>query len=172
MKTTGLCLLVGVVGLGLGLSHAEAEGVARIADSGEYVELKHQADGRTVVDRLPLYRSGEVRYFSAGVGLEERLAVYPPFSLKMIFTAGGKPFLSGVAVTVQPSGGGPLLTIPPEQVEGPWLFVDLPSGTYEVTATYGETVQTLKDIRVQMAKPKTIYVRWAADRGVPMTVHE
>lgn len=172
MKWTGLWILAGLLGLGVGLNHAEAEGVARVADSGEYVELSHQVDGRTVVDRLPLYRSGALRYFSAGVGMEERVAEYPPFPLKIVFTAGGKPFLAGVSVTIQPAGGGPALAIPREQVEGPWLFVDLPSGIYDVTAAYGDTVQKLEHIKVQPEKPKTIYLRWAEDRGLPVTISE
>jgi hypothetical protein len=159
------------VGLGT-MNRVEAEGVARIADSGEYLELTHQAEGRTTVDHLPLYRSHEVRYFSAGVGLEERLAEYPPFSLKIVFTAGGKPFLAGVSVIIQPAGGGPALTIPREQVEGPWLFVDLPAGIYDITAIYGDRAQELKRIHVKRDKPKTVHLRWAEDRGLAVNLSE
>lgn len=173
MKRKGLCILACLMGVAMGnLNRVEAEGVARIADSGEYLELTHEAEGRSTVDRLPLYRSGEIRYFSAGVGFEERLAEYPPFSLKIVFTAGGKPFLAGVSVTIQPAGGGPALTIPREQVEGPWLFVDLPAGTYDVTATHADRVQQLKHIHVERARPKTVHLRWAEDRGLAVNLSE
>lgn len=164
--TVGVILCLSTLG-SAGVWPAEAGGMARIAESGEFLELSHEAEGRTVVDHLPLYRSGGMRYFSAGVGLEERMAEYPPFALKLVFTAGGKPFLAGVAVTIQASKGGSMLTIPREQVDGPWLFVDLPTGVYDVTATYGDKVQSLKGLKVEVGKQKTIQLRWAEDRGLP-----
>lgn len=152
------------VGEGVGL--AESGAVARVGPSGESLELSHQVDGRTVVETLPLYRAGTVRYFSAGVGLEERMAEYPPFSLKVVFTAGGKPYLSGVSVTIQPATGGTALTIPQDRVEGPWLFVDLPAGVYDVTATYRDSKQGLKSVKVEAGKQKVIHLRWTEDRGI------
>lgn len=149
-----------------GISLADGGVVARIGVSGESVELSHQVEGRTTIDRLPLYRVGDVRYFSAGIGLEERAAEYPPFSLKLVFTAGGKPFLAGVSVTIQPVNGGAAVTIPQEQVEGPWLFVDLAPGVYNVTAIHRDRTQGLKGITVVAGKQKTIHLRWAEDRGL------
>lgn len=148
-----------------GVSLADGGAMARIGAAGEFVELSHQADGRTTVDLLPLHRAGDVRYFSAGIGLEERSAQYPPFALKLVFTAGGKPFLSGVSVTIQPVKGGSAVTISQEQVEGPWLFVDLVPGVYDVTATYHDSTQVLKGIKVEGGKQKTVYLRWKEDRG-------
>jgi hypothetical protein len=77
-----------------GMSLAEGGPVARIGESGEFLELEYQVNGQRFKDSLPLYRANGVRYFSAGVGLDERTAEYPPFSLKLVFTAGGKPFLA------------------------------------------------------------------------------
>ncbi|HEU4686356.1 MAG TPA: hypothetical protein VFS39_17750 [Nitrospira sp.] len=147
---------------------AEGHPVATISVSGESVDLEAPAGGRTVIMSLPLYRSAGVRYFSAGVGLEERSAEYPPFPLKIVFTAGGKPFLSGVAVTIQPANAG-AIAIPREQVEGPWLFVDLSPGLYDVTATFGDQTQHLKGIRVESGKQKVVYLRWKDDRNTAAT---
>lgn len=148
------------------VSFADGGVVARIGASGEFVELSHQVDGRATVDTLPLHRAGDVRYFSAGIGLEERSAQYPPFALKLIFTAGGKPFLSGVSVTIQPAKGGAAITIPQEQVEGPWLFVDLAPGVYDVTAIHHDSKQVTKGVKVEGGKQKTVYLRWKEDRGL------
>ena len=148
-----------------GLIYAQGSFIARVGPSGEFLELEHQSTGQMVKDYLPLYRVGGVRYFSAGVGLEERQAEYPPFSLKLVFTAGGKPYLAGVDVTIQAAEGAAAITIPREQVEGPWLFVDLPSGTYDISATYGEHKQALKGIKVVGGKQKTVHLRWAEDTG-------
>jgi len=83
-----------------GMSLAEGGPVARIGESGEFLELEYQVNSQVSKDSLPLYRADGIRYFSAGVGIEERTAEYPPFSLRIVFTAGGKPFLAGVAVTI------------------------------------------------------------------------
>ncbi|OQW32820.1 MAG: hypothetical protein A4E19_05545 [Nitrospira sp. SG-bin1] len=145
---------------------------ATVAESDEQVELKWQHDGRTVSSSLPLYRSGNVRYFSAGVGAEERSARYPSFALKIIFTAGHKPFLSHVGVTIQPAAGGAATIIPPEQVEGPWLFVDLPPGPYDLSATFRGQVQRLKGITVESGRQKVIHVRWKEEQDSPVHVAE
>ena len=143
-----------------GVSLADEGSVARIAESGEILELEYQVNGQVSKDSLPLYRADGVRYFSAGVGIEERTAKYPPFSLKLVFTAGGKPFLSGVAVTIQSAKGGPSINIPPDHVNGPWLFVELPSGTYYLTAIHAGRTQGLKGVTVEEGKMKTLHLRW------------
>ncbi|HKT34022.1 MAG TPA: hypothetical protein VJR03_04270 [Nitrospira sp.] len=151
---------------GEGLTYAEGGFPVRIGQSGEYLELEYSNNGQIVKDHLPLYRAGNVRYFTAGVGLEERQAEYPPFSLKLIFTAGGKPYLSGVDVLIQPLTGGAVIKIPNEQIQGPWLFVDLPSGTYDIVATYGGQTRSSKGVTITAGKSKTLYLRWAQDAGV------
>lgn len=150
--------------VGEGICLATSGVVARIGDSGDSLELSRQIDGRTVVDTLPVYHAGSVRYFSAGIGIEERSAQYPPFSLKLVFTAGGKPFLAGVAVTIQPAKGGPPIDIPRDHVNGPWLFVELPSGTYHLTAIHADQTQNLKGVTVEGGKMKTVYLRWPEER--------
>ena len=72
--------------------------------------------------------------------------------------------MAGVAVTIQPATGGPPINIPQEHVSGPWLFVDLPSGTYHVTAIHADRTQGLKGIKVEAGKMKTVYLRWPEDR--------
>lgn len=146
-----------------GVVYAEGRFPARIGPSGEFVELEHPSSGQIVKDYLPLHQIGEIRYFSAGVGLEERQAEYPPFSLKLVFTAGGKPYLTGVDVAIQPPNGETVVNIPKEQIEGPWLFVDLPSGTYGITATYGTHKQSLHGLKVVAGTQKTVYLRWAKE---------
>ncbi len=167
MKKAILCIGAFVVCMTGGLSLANEGTVARLSESGEAIEMVHQVDGKTVQYELPIYRAGAVRYFSAGVGLEERAAQYPPFPLKLVFTAGGKPFLAGVLVTIQPvTGGGATVTIPEDRTEGPWLFVDLAPGRYDVTALHGGSQQVLMGITVDAKKQKTVYVRWKEDRGL------
>lgn len=169
MAMRGLLVLWGIL-LGPSLVFAEGSPVAKIVPSGDYLEFEQ--NGRSGPERLPLYRSGGVRYFSAGIGLEERSASYPRFSLKLVFTAGGKPFLSGVAVTITPARGGKPIAIPSEQVEGPWLFVDLAPGLYDVTATYGNDLQRLKSVKVESGKQRVVHLRWAHDHGISIHTPE
>lgn len=153
-----------------GLAASETGFIARIGQSGEYLELEHQASGQVIKNYLPLHRVGEVRYFSAGVGLEERSVEYPPFSLKLVFTAGGKPYLSGVDLTIMPAKGGAAISIPRDRVEGPWLFVDLPSGLYDVSAMQGDRRQAVTGIKVETGRQKTVHLRWAEDVGAIVKV--
>jgi hypothetical protein len=148
-----------------GMSLADGGSVARIGESGEFLELEYQVNGQVSKDSLPLYGADGVRYFSAGVGIEERSAEYPPFSLKLVFTAGGKPFLAGVAVTIQSTKGGPPINIPRDHVNGPWLFIELPSGTYHLTAIHADRTQGLKGVTVEAGKMKTVHLRWPEERG-------
>jgi|DewCreStandDraft_4_1066084.scaffolds.fasta_scaffold133508_1 hypothetical protein len=167
----GIVLALAVWWAGAGaVSLAEGGAVARIGPSGDQLELSRQADGRTVVEVLPLHRVGEVRYFSAGVGFEERAAEYPPFPLKLVLTAGGKPYLAGATVRIAAHKNATVLTIPREHVEGPWLFVDLPPGSYDITATHGNSTQILGGIKVEAGKQKTVYVRWPEDPGLAVNL--
>jgi hypothetical protein len=134
-----------------------------ITESGEFLEMEYQVNGQRSKGSLPLYRAEGVRYFSAGVGIEERTAEYPPFSLKLVFTAGGKPFLAGASVMIQSAKGGPPITIPHDHVNGPWLFVDLPSGTYHLTAVHRDRTQGLKGVKLEAGKTKTVHLRWAEE---------
>lgn len=162
-----------IVGLSLWWAGAEsgAGGVTtRVTSSGDAIELEIPTEVGTQKDTLPLYHSGKIRYFSAGIGQVEREATYPPFSLKLVFTAGGKPFVTGVEVVLRHSKGATVLTVPREQVTGPWLFIEVPDGTYEVAATLGGQTQQVKGIKVRRGHVTTQHVRWAEDRSPVLPV--
>lgn len=158
----GGCL---IMSLGLAADVSASAVAARVLPDGEAVELEIPTDIGVQKERLPLYRSGTVRYFSAGIGQVEREANYPPFPLKLVFTAGGKPFVSGVAVTLRQAKGGTVLTVPKEHNSGPWLFIDLPDGTYEIAATLGGVTQQVNNLTVRQGQVLTRHIRWAEDRS-------
>jgi hypothetical protein len=147
---------------------AAAGGVARILPSGDGVQLEYQGVEGVLHDIIPLYHVGAVRYFSAGIGLDERQVDYPPFALKVVFTAGGKPFLTGVTVTIQGPKGMEKIVIPRERVTGPWLFVDVPAGTYDISAGQADQTQALKAVKIEGGKTKVVHLRWPEDRGIAM----
>jgi hypothetical protein len=90
----------------------------------------------------PQTSAGGVRWISGGVGAEEREeleAASPEYSLKAVFAVEEHTaFLADVAFTIRRSGGE---TVVEGKTSGPWLYVALPAGTYEVEATAksGET---------------------------------
>lgn len=144
---------------------SEAGVSVRMSPSGDALELESRGEDGLSKTTIPVHRSGEIRYFSAGVGKDEREADYPPFSLKLVFVAGGRPFLSRVAVTIADRKGREVLAVPKEQVAGPWLFVDLPPGTYRVSAARDGRTQTQARVVVKQGGTATTYLRWKEEGG-------
>ena len=129
--------------------------------SGDGIELEYTAaDGIIAKTVLPIYRVGGVQYFSAGVGVEERSAQYPPYPLKLVFIAGAKAYVTQVAVTIKDTAGKTNVLVPGEQVTGPWLFMDLPAGTYEITAIRRDRSEMTQKVAVGAGGSRTLYFRW------------
>lgn len=158
----GRFLIVAAVSLMLctfpGLREDTAEAATiRMAPGGEELEFVGE-DG--VSSRIPIYRESTIRYFSAGVGLEERIAAYPLYPLKVMFVAGIRSYLSQVSVTIADSNGAVRLQVPAERVTGPWLFVDLPAGKYTVTAIRRDQTQAMATAEVGKGRTREVYLRW------------
>lgn len=147
---------------------AAAGTVARELPGGEEIELEIPSDIGPQKEIISLYHSGQIRYFSAGIGRAEREALYPPFPLKVVFTAGGKPFVAGVALSLRNVEGTTVLTVPGEQITGPWLFIDVPEGTYEITARLGGEPQQVKGIKVRRGHTTVQHIRWTVDKSPPL----
>ena len=125
------------------------------------LELQISADSGTPIrETIPIHRVGSIRYFSAGVGLEERSAKYPPFPLKLVFVAGPKAYLSQISVMIMDREGKVHLQIPPAQVTGPWLFLDLPPGNYDISAEGPGKASIKEHVTLSAKETKTIYLRW------------
>lgn len=138
----------------------DAKTTATLLPSGDAIELTGEGAGNPFMTTIPVHRSGGVRYFSAGVGLEERQAEYPPFAVKLILVAGPKAYMSRADVTITRTDGSQRVDIPKEHVEGPWLFVDLPAGTYDISAvSQGLTVER-RGVEVSGNDTTTVYLRW------------
>jgi hypothetical protein len=138
-----------------------ASSTATVTSSGDGIELEYTAeDGTVSKETIPLHKSDSIRYFSTGMGLEERAATYPPFPLKLIFVAGARAYLSQVSVTIADAKGAVKLEVPGEQVTGPWLYVDLPAGTYTVTALREGGTQVKGQVTVTKGSVKNVYLRW------------
>ena len=64
--SNGLGIVLALV-VGLHVNLAEAKTTARVLPSGEGIELVSETGGVTYKDTIPVYKSGGLRYFSAGV---------------------------------------------------------------------------------------------------------
>ena len=148
--------------LGVGFSKADARPQARLVPEKNRVEIGLNNGMPSAIRKLPLYEQRQIQYFSAGVGLEEREAQYPRFSLKCVFVGGAKTFLARVAVTVRDEQGGEVLQIPGEQVNGPWLFINLPKGKYVVTATRSDGFEVQRKISIGENSSTRVHFHWPA----------
>ncbi|TAL12623.1 MAG: hypothetical protein EPO02_01105 [Nitrospirae bacterium] len=156
----GWILFLALAGLITADPFARAD-AAQGSPSGDGIELEYTSeDGTTAKTMLPIYRVGAVQYFSAGTGVEERSAQYPPFPLKLVFLAGPRGYLSQVAVTIKDTKGAVNLLVPGDQVTGPWLFVDLPAGTYEITAIRRDRSEVKQKVEVGAGGSRTVHFRW------------
>jgi len=82
----------------------------------------------------PWMAQADVAYACSGTSEEERAqAEAKPHSLRLVYAQPGGSYLGDVTTRIADSGGQVLVET---TCEGPWLVVDLPGGSYEVTATY------------------------------------
>lgn len=51
-----------------------------------------------------------------------------------------------------------------------WLFVDLPSGIYDITAMYGAQERSAKGIKIVAGRQTTLYLRWPEDAGATVNL--
>ena len=109
---------------------------------------------------FPVYEQASIQYFSAGLGKEERSLTYPPFSLKLIFVQGKRAYLAGVSTVISKEDGTQLLRVPEEEVEGPWLFLNLPTGNFIVSGTDSNGTTIKKTIRIEADKSTVVHFRF------------
>lgn len=109
---------------------------------------------------FPLYEQESIQYFSAGLGKEERSLTYPSFPLKLIFVQGERAFLANVSVHIAKEDGTIFLNIPREEVEGPWLFINIPTGAYIVKGIDSNGTIVVKTLSIQTDKSTVVHFRW------------
>lgn len=124
--------------------------------------LEIPLEGESIPKKLsfPLYEQNNIQYFSAGLGKEERSLSYPPYALKLIFVKGERAFLTSVDIEVLQHDRTNLISIPGEEVQGPWVFINLPAGKYVLKATDSSGITLEKVINLSEKRPSTVHFRW------------
>jgi len=100
--------------------------------------------------------SAGVATLSAGVGKEDRI-VQTKYSLKLVFARAVGEYLSGVKVRILDIHGTTILT---KTSEGPWLWVRLPPGKYQVIAARGDGLATAAKIEIGESGQNHLYLTW------------
>jgi len=98
----------------------------------DQVAIHHYEPENSYGYTLPVYEVGSIRFLSGGIGVEEREATYPPYSLKLILAQHPHAFLAHVSLFIKDEKGQTVVNIPHDLVTGPWVFIDLPPGRYHI----------------------------------------
>jgi len=155
-----IIILIGGAANLVEVNRSWANTVARVVPEKQRIEIGVSNDTFMRTSVLTLYEEQNIQYFSAGVGLDERKATYPPFSLKCVFVSGTKPFLARVSITIRDQKGHMFLNVPSERVNGPWLFVDLPKGSFSLTARRVDGTEIARNVTVGHGKTTVVHFRW------------
>lgn len=103
------------------------------------------ATGSALARSLPQPASQNgVSYITGGVGEDEVRAfraAAPGYNLRMTFASKTGNYLSDVDVTITSGAGRPVLSV---RTEGPFLFVRLPAGRYQIGAKTRHITETRK----------------------------
>jgi hypothetical protein len=101
------------------------------------------ANGAALAQSLPQPASQNgVSYITGGVGQDEVQAfraAAPRYNLRMTFASKTGSYLSDVDVTITSGAGRPVLTV---RTDGPFLFVRLPAGRYQIGAQRRHITET------------------------------
>jgi hypothetical protein len=104
-------------------------------------------------------------YLFGGVGSDEREAMEARakgYNVKLIFAEKRGAFISGVIVELATAKGTEIVSL---VTEGPWFYIQLPSGDYSVKATFKGATRQIKDLKV--VKDKSVQQSLIWDLGEP-----
>jgi hypothetical protein len=105
-------------------------------------------------------REGSVAFLSGGVGQTERETLKEmgkAYPLKLMFSNKKGEYLSDVAVKVWDQNDKIILTT---VSNGPWLFINLPSGTYHLDASFKGNEKKISKVNIKKKTQKVISIQW------------
>jgi len=99
-------------------------------------------------------------YLSGGVGSDERAALEErgkAFNVKLAFAEQRGPYLADVNVMIVDGKGAEILSL---ASAGPWFYIQLPPGRYNVKATYKGQTQGIRNLQVAKDKALSRTLTW------------
>lgn len=121
------------------------------------------AANASTADLPPELTQGNVTYMSGGIGSDESQAMQQQeskFPLTLEFAARASPkdvYLAAINVTIQDQSGRTALQA---ISDGPFLLVQLPPGSYRVTADHDGSTQT-RNVTIAAGKPQRLFFEWS-----------
>lgn len=106
--------------------------------------------------------TGAVPFVAGGVGEDARdelLRVAGAYDVHVLFASPAGAYIAGVHVVIRDRTGSTYLAT---VADGPWLFVNLPAGSYEMTASF-DGRQLTKAFSVPDRGTRQLVFRWAAE---------
>jgi len=103
---------------------------------------------------------GRIVFMSGGVGqterdiLKERGKAYP---LKLVFSKRKGEYLSNVRVELFDEKGKKIFTT---VSDGPWLFIEPPSGIYYLEANFKGEKRTISKFQIEKGTQKVLSIQW------------
>lgn len=102
-------------------------------------------------------------YLSGGVGADERLALEERakgFNVKLVFAGTDGSYVADVKLEITDVKGEAIIAT---TTSGPWFYIHLPPGIYNVKATFGGQSKEVKSLRV--SKDKSTHQVFVWDLG-------
>ena len=107
---------------------------------------------------LPLFILGMMLYIFLIYSAEEDfLKRKKKYSLKLIFSNERGEYLSEVTVTIFGQKGESILTT---VSNGPWFFINLPSGMYDLEVSFRKKSKRISQVKIDEKSQTVIGVRW------------
>jgi hypothetical protein len=115
-------------------------------------------------------------YMTGGVGIEERDQMKKQansYDLELSFADHAGDYLSDVRIVIDDEHSKEVVNTQ----SGPWFYIELPAGKYDVTATFANRTEQIKDIQISKGHLETRLLHWnLADhqiserRGIPSVI--
>ena len=107
-------------------------------------------------------REGEknITFMSGGLNEQGRAILEGmgrKYSLKVIFSNERGEYLSDVTVRILGQRGEPILTT---VSNGPWFFINLPSGTYDLEVSFRKNTKRISLVRIEEKSQTVVCVQW------------
>lgn len=111
-------------------------------------------------DFLKKGKEGEINFLSGGVGQSEREALKDmgkDYPLKLIFSNRNGEYLAGVMVKILDQKDKPIFTT---ISDGPWLFINIPPGTYNMEVNFKGKQKRISQIKIEKGSQKVFSLQW------------
>lgn len=103
---------------------------------------------------------GGIAFLSGGIGQREREILKEmgkDYPLKLIFSNKKGEYLSDVVVKILDENGKTILIT---VSNGPWLFIDLPTGIYDLEASLRSDRKRISQIPIERGFQKVLSIQW------------